>query len=379
MLSKFYNKYIIWGISTIILTLILWNTYLFFQSIKNEERQKMEIWAKAYETINNADPENTDIDFPSSIILKNTTIPIILCNSQNEILSFANIDGDDYPTKEKQLALINDLKETNPPIQISHPIEDQYIYYGNSALITKMKYYPFILIIILILFISLVWSYFKTSKISSENKLWVGMAKETAHQIGTPLSSLLGWIEMMKIGAIDEVMIEEMEKDVHRLNTIADRFSKIGSKTDVVKINIIEETRNTLDYINRRCSDRIALTFESDADIVNLWLNPILHSWTIENLVKNAIDAIEGEGKIKVKIEYKDPVVKIFVKDSGKGIEKSHINKIFEPGFSTKKRGWGLGLSLTKRIVETYHKGKIKVLQSEVGKGTTFLIQYYKN
>lgn len=377
--NRLYTRWFLLASSFVILTLILWNTYLLFQTFKTEERAKMEIWAEAYETINNADPETTDIELPSSIVIKNTTIPIVLANARDSVINIANVDESVYASHESKLRLLNKLKSENNPIEISHPTENQFVYYGNSNLITKLKYYPLALIAILVLFGALVWSYFKTTKISAENRLWAGMAKETAHQIGTPLSSLLGWVEIMRLDEVDEMTVTEIEKDVHRLQTIADRFSKIGSETDLELLNIVEETRHSFEYLQSRSSKQIDFTFESNADIVQVWLNPVLHSWTIENLVKNAIDAIKGKGKVAVTIKYADPYIQIFVKDTGKGIEKSKFTKVFEPGYSTKKRGWGLGLSLTQRIVEMYHKGKIKVAQSEIGKGTTFVITYKKS
>jgi two-component system, sporulation sensor kinase D len=377
--NRLYTRWFLLASSFVILTLILWNTYLLFQTFKTEERAKMEIWAEAYETINNADPETTDIELPSSIVIKNTTIPIVLANARDSVINIANVDESVYASHESKLRLLNKLKSENNPIEISHPTENQFVYYGNSNLITKLKYYPLALIAILVLFGALVWSYFKTTKISAENRLWAGMAKETAHQIGTPLSSLLGWVEIMRLDEVDEMTVTEIEKDVHRLQTIADRFSKIGSETDLELLNIVEETRHSFEYLQSRSSKQIDFTFESNADIVQVWLNPVLHSWTIENLVKNAIDAIKGKGKVAVTIKYADPYLQIFVKDTGKGIEKSKFTKVFEPGYSTKKRGWGLGLSLTQRIVEMYHKGKIKVAQSEIGKGTTFVITYKKS
>lgn len=377
--NRLYTRWFLLASSFVILTLILWNTYLLFQTFKTEERAKMEIWAEAYETINNADPETTDIELPSSIVIKNTTIPIVLANARDSVINIANVDESVYASHESKLRLLNKLKSENNPIEISHPTENQFVYYGNSNLITKLKYYPLALIAILVLFGALVWSYFKTTKISAENRLWAGMAKETAHQIGTPLSSLLGWVEIMRLDEVDEMTVTEIEKDVHRLQTIADRFSKIGSETDLELLNIVEETRHSFEYLQSRSSKQIDFTFESNADIVQVWLNPVLHSWTIENLVKNAIDAIKGKGKVTVTIKYADPYLQIFVKDTGKGIEKSKFTKVFEPGYSTKKRGWGLGLSLTQRIVEMYHKGKIKVAQSEIGKGTTFVITYKKS
>lgn len=377
--NRLYTRWFLLSLSFVILTLILWNTYLLFQTFKTEERAKMEIWAEAYETINNADPETTDIELPSSIVIKNTTIPIVLYNSKDRVITVANVDESKYESYEDKMKLLNKLKSENKPIKISNTDDNQFIFYGNSTLITKLKYYPLALIAILVLFGALVWSYFKTTKVSAENRLWAGMAKETAHQIGTPLSSLLGWVEIMRLDNVDEMTITEIEKDVSRLQTIADRFSKIGSETNLELLNIIEETKTSFDYLKSRSSKQIEFDFKTNADIVNVWLNPVLHSWTIENLVKNAIDAIKGKGRVEVHVMFNDPMVQIFVKDTGKGIEKSKFTKVFEPGYSTKKRGWGLGLSLTQRIVETYHNGRIKVAQSEIGKGTTFMIAYKKS
>ena len=377
--NSLYTRWFLWGFSCIILTLILWNTYQLFQTFKSEERAKMQIWAQAYETINNADPVTTDIEFPSSIVIQNTTIPIVLANARDSVIQIANVDESKFETYEEKKALLSKLKSENKSIKIAHPDEDQFLYYGNSNLITKLKYYPLALIAILALFIGLIWSYFRTSKVSAENKLWAGMAKETAHQIGTPLSSLLGWVEIMRMDQVDETTVSEIEKDVYRLQTIADRFSKIGSETDVELLNIVEETKKSFEYLKARSSKQIDFEFITNADIVQVWLNPILHSWTIENLIKNAIDAIRGKGRVIVELRYQEPFIYIMIKDTGKGMEKSQFTKIFEPGYSTKKRGWGLGLSLTKRIVEIYHKGRIKVVQSEVGKGTTFMISYKKS
>lgn len=372
------TRWILLASSFIIVALILWNNFLIFNTFREEERVKMEIWAKAYETINNADPERTDIEFPSHIVIKNTSIPIILTNSNDSILDLANVDLKKYNSYSDKLKLLEELKSANAPIEIKHPIENQFIYYGNSILITKLKLYPLALILILVLFGILVVSYFKTLKTSTENSLWAGMAKETAHQIGTPLTSLLGWTELLRMENTPIEMLKEIEKDVNRLQIIADRFSKIGSQTDLELLNIVDLTRESFSYLQTRSSKQIEFKFDSSADVVPIWLDPTLHIWTIENLIKNAIDAIKGKGKITIRIKYNDPYVQIYVIDTGKGIEKNKFQTIFEPGYSTKKRGWGLGLSLTKRIVETYHKGKIKVLYSEINKGTTFLITYKK-
>ena len=375
--KSIYTRWFIGFFSFFILGLILWNTYLLFQTFKEEERVKMEIWAEANKIINET-PTGEDVEFPFNIISKNTTIPVILTNDADNIREFANLSKEASNDTVLQKKILLDFKRQNNPIEINHPDGNQYVYYGNSSLITKLKYYPLALIAILGLFSLLVYSYFRTSRMSSENKLWAGMAKETAHQIGTPLSSLMGWIELMKLDNVDENIVNEVQKDVDRLQTIADRFSKIGSAPNLEILNVVEETKKSFDYLQSRSSKQIDFEFETNADIVNLLINPVLHSWTIENLIKNAIDAIKGKGKIKVELKNDENSIQILVIDTGKGIPKNQFRKVFEPGFSTKKRGWGLGLSLTQRIVEKYHKGTIRVLKSEVGKGTVFSVQYKK-
>lgn len=371
-----YTRWFIGLFSFFILILILWNTYLLFQTFKHEERVKMEIWAEANKSMINTDKDNVDLQL--AVLSGNTTIPAILTTNNDSIINHYNLPEEAEHDLKLQHKILNDLKNQNIPLEVRFLDEIQYVYYGNSSLITKLKYYPLTLVAILILFGLLVYTYFRTSRISSENKLWAGMAKETAHQIGTPLSSLLGWIELMKLEHVDENIVVEVQKDVDRLQTIADRFSKIGSEPNLEVLNVVEETKKSFDYLQSRSSKQIEFEFESNADIVNLLINPVLHSWTIENLVKNAIDAIKGKGKIKVELNNNEKNIQILVTDTGKGITKNQFRKIFEPGFSTKKRGWGLGLSLTQRIVEKYHKGTIKVLKSEIGKGTTFLVQYNK-
>ncbi len=372
-----YTRWFILLFSLGILILILWNTYLLFQTFKHEERVKMEIWAQANQKISES-PLESDIELPSNILIKNTTIPAILTTDNDSIIRHFNLPEEAETNSKLPYEILNDLKSQNLPIEVKFLGKKQYVYYGNSSLINKLKYYPMALIAILVLFGLLVYSYFRASKMSSENKLWAGMAKETAHQIGTPLSSLLGWLEIMRLDDMDANIIAEIQKDVDRLQTIADRFSKIGSEPNLELLNIVEETKKSFDYLQSRSSKQIVFEFDTNTDIVNLMLNPTLHSWTIENLVKNAIDAIKGKGKIKVEIKNNENNLQILVSDTGKGIPKNQFRKIFEPGFSTKKRGWGLGLSLTQRIVQKYHKGSIRVLKSEIGKGTTFSIQYKK-
>ncbi len=370
------TRWIIIMASFVIVALILWNTYSFFQIFKNEERLKMELWAKSQETLINAN-EYTDVDLPLQI-LQTATIPIIVAE-KDSIINTKNIDEDILKDKTKLKSFLQKLKNQNDPIvmQISEG-RTHSLYYGDSSLLNKLKYYPVALLLIIFLFGGLVYNFYRSTKMATQNKLWAGMAKETAHQIGTPLSSLIGWLEIMKADNVAETTIVEIEKDITRLQTITDRFSKIGSEPILEKRNIIEETEQSFDYLRSRFSKQVEFSFKAPEKPVMVLLNQALHSWTVENLVKNAIDAMKGRGKLSVVIESDTTEVKILVTDTGKGIPKNQFKRVFEPGFTTKKRGWGLGLSLTKRIVEEYHKGKIKVAHSEIGKGTTMQVSFKK-
>ena len=372
------TRWIIIMASFAIVILILWNTYTFFQIFKEEERVKMELWAESLKTFNNADPNTDEMKLPLLIMSNNKTIPIILTEN-GKIINQTNIEENIISNKEKMQEFLEKLKKENSPIIIeSNPGKYWYLYYGNSSLINKLKYYPVALLLIIFLFGALVYNFYRSTKMATQNKLWAGMAKETAHQIGTPLSSLIGWLEIMKADNVDETTISEIEKDINRLQTIADRFSKIGSEPILELMNIIEETEQSFDYLKSRFSRQVEFSFKAPKKPIMVSLNPALHSWTVENLVKNAIDAMKGKGKISVVIENENNLVKILVSDTGNGIPKNQFKRVFEPGFTTKKRGWGLGLSLTKRIVEEYHKGKIKVLHSEIGKGTTMQVSFKK-
>lgn len=360
--------------SFLIVLLILWNTYNFFQIFKNEERIKMELWATAQKSLANAG-EDTDVELIFQITSNNTTIPIIVADENDNIDIHTNIDENISKDSIKLKQYFKNLKTQNSPIIM----ENQLLYYGSSPLLTKLKYYPIALLLIIILFGAVVYNFYRATKMSTQNKLWAGMAKETAHQIGTPLSSLIGWLEILKLDNVEPSTIEEIEKDINRLQTITDRFSKVGSVPVLETKDIIEETKNSFDYLKDRSSKQINFKFNAPSNKINVAINPALHSWTIENLVKNAIDAMKGKGSLTLTLEEKEDYVYIKVIDSGKGIPKSSFSKVFEPGFTTKQRGWGLGLSLTKRIVQEYHKGKIKVAHSEIGKGTTMQISYKKN
>jgi two-component system, sporulation sensor kinase D len=374
--NKTLSRWIIILTSFVIVVMILWNTYSFFQIFKTEERVKMEHWAEAQKTINNA-PIEADIELPLKII-RAIKIPVIVVQ-KDSIVNHINIDEKISNDKKKLASFLLDLQSQNQPIKQEYfPGRFQYLYYGDSDLLNKLKYYPIALLLVILLFVLLVYNFYQSTKIATQNKLWTGMAKETAHQIGTPLSSLIGWVEIMKADNVEETMVVEIEKDIARLQTITDRFSKIGSEPILEKLDIVAETQKSYAYLQSRFSKQILFSFDAPTYPILLSFNAILHSWTIENLVKNAIDAMKGKGNLSLKIVPEGNFVVIYVTDSGKGIPKNQFKKIFEPGFTTKKRGWGLGLSLTKRIVEEYHKGKINVQSSEIDKGTTIRLLFKK-
>jgi len=370
-------KRIVILISFSIVTLILWNTYSFFKRFKNEERLKMEIVATAMKEFATNQDLNADVSLEDKIIKSNTSIPMILVDENGNIGrdSYLNLDTIKAKDPAYLKAQLEIMKEQNNPIEINFAKNrKQFIYYRNSDLLNKLSYYPLTLILILALFLSLIYMMFTSSKIAEQNKLWTGMAKETAHQIGTPLSSLLGWIAILKMENVNDKYVNEIEKDVHRLNTIANRFSKIGSLPKLKKSDIISATKNAYEYLEFRSSKQISFKFISNEKELFCNLNEELYEWVIENLIKNAIDAMLGKGKLTLSITSENNKVILNISDTGKGMSKSQFRKIFDPGFTTKKRGWGLGLSLSQRIIEDYHTGKIIVKSSEVNKGTTFQI-----
>jgi signal transduction histidine kinase len=373
-----FTRWFIISASFFIVVLILWNTYNFFQIFKIEERTKMELWATAQKTLSNAN-ENTEIELPFQIISSNTSSPMIVTDSSGRIINQNNIDEAIIKDSLKLQEKLAFIKTENKPIRMELSDNNyQLLYYGNSPLLNKLKYYPIALLLIIILFGAVVYNFYRATKMATQNKLWAGMAKETAHQIGTPLSSLIGWLELLKLENVEESTLNEIEKDIDRLQTITDRFSKIGSEPVLEQKDIVQETLNTLDYLKTRVSKQVVFTINVPKNPVYINFNVALHSWTIENLIKNAIDAMKGKGSLDINFVETEDILRIRITDSGKGIPKNQFNKVFEPGFTTKKRGWGLGLSLTKRIVQDYHKGKIKVAQSEIGKGTTMQISFKK-
>lgn len=372
--QRFIRWFIIFA-AVVITALILWNVSLFFDQLKQAERDRMEVWASSMEAFNTEDI-NQYYALSQKINSKNQYIPIIITDYKDSIVNSINIPEGvlDDPIQSQEILM--EMAAENDPIRIDIlGGELWYAYYGHSPVINQLKYFPVVLVIIVILFIGVIYFFYATSKASEQNLLWAGMAKETAHQIGTPLSSLVGWTEILKAEHVNPEYIEEINKDINRLETITGRFSKIGSVPKLNATNIITETQEAFEYLANRSSKLI--DFEIDVPPKGqlfVMLNKELYAWSIENLVKNAIDAMKGKGKLTLTIKRDTRYVRILISDTGKGIPKMNFSSIFEPGYTTKKRGWGLGLSLTKRIIEEYHNGQVRVLSSEINKGTTFQI-----
>lgn len=371
-------------ISIIIVSLILWNTYSFFNQLKENERNKMEIWAGAQaelsQTLTNEDDRLSEIVL--LVLRSNTTTPMVVKTPEDGQYQDRNIDKSKVrDTIAYMEELIERFEKENQPIELSYTdpktkteINLGTLYYGNSELLNKLKYYPLALILIICLFFVAIYFFYRTSKSSEQNKLWAGMAKETAHQIGTPLSSLVGWAEILKSEQVNPEYIMEIEKDVARLKTITERFSKVGSKPSLERTDLVAQTRSSVDYLKSRSSKLIDFEISLPDQNIPVLLNTPLYSWTIENIVKNGIDAMKGKGTISVAIQQNSKYVLVHLTDTGKGISKGDQKRIFRPGVTSKKRGWGLGLSLAKRIIEEYHNGKIHVLKSTKDVGTTMEI-----
>ena len=365
-----FTKRIVILILVSIVSLILWNTYIFFQKFKQEERAKMEIFAAAQEELGSNTDVNASVDLETKIFENITNIPSMRVRKDGSIIEWHNLNSSKTDNPDYLKEQLKIMKAQNEPIEIQYLGITEYIYYRDSDLLDKLTYYPIALILILLLFLAVIYMLFSSHKIAEQNKLWTGMAKETAHQIGTPLSSLLGWIEILKTENIDQDHVVEMEKDIDRLHTIANRFSKIGSIPELKKHNIVRASQLVFDYVKDRSSKQVSFQFKTTENNLFSNINQELFGWVIENVVKNAIDAMKGKGEVSLEISTDEKWIQLSITDTGKGIAKSKLKDIFRPGFTTKKRGWGLGLSLSKRIVEEYHNGKIFVKHSEINKGT---------
>lgn len=353
-------------------------SHILVRDLAIEERNRMEVWAEAMRSLSTAE-ENTDLNLVLKVINENNTIPVIVTDEQGNVQTFRNVEidaenYDDSMAVASKMAARMRASGRDIKISLGTDAETIHVSYDESVMITRLSFYPYVQLGIVLIFVVIAIFALLTSKKAEQNKVWVGLSKETAHQLGTPISSLMAWTEILRETYPDDELIPEMDKDVKRLQLIAERFSKIGSIPEPVDTPLAEMLRHVVDYMDRRTSQKVRIIDEFSACDAHVMVNPSLFEWVLENLCKNAVDAMEGGGTITIKAFVSQRVI-IDVTDTGKGIEKKNIKNVFRPGFTTKTRGWGLGLSLAKRIVEEYHHGKIYVLKSEVGKGTTFRIE----
>mgnify|MGYP001604390720 FL=1 len=360
----------------IVIGTIFYSNFL-SKKIEADEREKISQWIEANKFIATA-PQNADITLASEIQQKNTSIPIIWTNENDSIIDSRNLDSFEIKSSRNFLQKkLKEFKSAHPPIVVELSkdpyVADKY-YYGDSKLLIQVRYFPIIQLLIVALFIFITFYAISIRNKSTQNQVWAGMAKETAHQLGTPISSLQGWVEMLKEQDNNDTISKEMEKDVNRLKLISDRFGKIGSTPQLEEHDVTEQVEKMVAYIKRRSTDKVSFILDRPEEKVIAKISGPLFDWVIENLLKNALDAINGKGTINIRIKNMPERVIIDIHDSGKGISKQNLAKVFKPGFTTKKRGWGLGLSLAKRIIEKYHKGQLYVKSSEIGKGTTFRI-----
>lgn len=353
----------------------LWYTNKLVKKLATEERKKIELWAKATSLIPKPNIQGESLSFLIQVLENNETVPVILVDKDTNILEYRNLDSVKVSHPGYLEKKLEKMMEENPPIEIPYMRNRKnYLYYSRSTILTNLTYYPVVQLGVILLFILVAYFAFSSSRKAEQNQVWVGLSKETAHQLGTPISSLLAWLEILKESSSDQVLVEELEKDINRLNKITERFSKIGSQPALTRYDIVDIIRSTVKYLRTRSSDKVEFLLESEQDSYEAPVNPSLFEWVVENVCKNAMDAIDGNGKINIVVSDTPLHLQIDITDNGKGIPKSQYKTVFKPGFTTKERGWGLGLSLTKRIVEEYHKGKIFVSGSEIGKGTTIRI-----
>lgn len=375
--NKILFRYLFVAIALLIVVASLIVSHFLVENLSKEERNKIEIWAEATkEMASNA--ENMNMNLVAQILKSNTTIPVILYDKKENFYTSANID---LPELDDQIFLkqrAESFKKRHEPIIIEAEGFDQYIYYDDSYTLKQLQLYPYVQLGVLFIFmITAFFSLFTTMRME-QDRLWVGLSKETAHQLGTPISSLLAWLEYLKLKETDQSIVRDMEKDVDRLQMITDRFSKIGSVPALDPQNMTDIIHNSIVYLEKRISKKVVFVVELSDKPLYAYVNEPLLSWVIENLTKNAVDAMGGQGQIIYRLSDKGKFVSLDIQDTGKGIPKSKFRTIFNPGYTTKSRGWGLGLSLANRIIESYHKGRIYVKTSEIGVGTTFCIELKK-
>nr|WP_321406426.1 HAMP domain-containing sensor histidine kinase [uncultured Carboxylicivirga sp.] len=351
-------------------------TYRLTNQLKEEERKKLELWQEAYRQLTDVDAPESVIPLILQIISQNTTIPLIIADGEDNILVHRNVAINQRDSISYLNKVFDKMKSSTEPIIIDLGSQEfQYLYYQDSLLIRALSWFPIVQLMVVALFIVVAYLAFSSARKAEQDQVWVGMSKETAHQLGTPTSSLLGWVDVLKMRDEDSEIANELAKDVKRLQVITDRFSKIGSKPELRNEELLPVVNDIVGYLQRRIASQVDLQVICEENVKPVArINNVLFQWVLENLCKNAIDAIKGKGSIVISLSCKNDNVIIDVKDSGKGLQRNQFKSVFQPGYTTKLRGWGLGLSLAKRIVEGYHSGKIFVKESEVGKGTTFRI-----
>ena len=375
---KIRLKYILLIVAVIIGVSSLLDTNRLVKELKLEEKKKVELWAEATHQLIELDLNDTvtNINFLVKVIENNNTVPVILMNEKGDTTTTRNLKSKRLKNPKYIARQVEIMKKEHDPIEIVLGNDEKnFIYYKDSLILTKLAYFPYVQLGVIILFILVAYLAFSSSRKFEQNQVWVGLTKETAHQLGTPTSSLMGWVNVLKMKKVDPQLVNDFEQDVVRLEKITERFSKVGSKPILTSTNIIPVIINGINYIKSRSSSKIRFNIGfSEADDIKIPLNIPLFEWVIENLSKNAIDAMKGEGTFEIKLTNNTQVIFIDFIDTGRGLHKSMFKTIFKPGFTSKERGWGLGLSLSKRIIEMYHDGKIYVLNSEVNKGTTIRI-----
>lgn len=371
---RLWSKYIFISIAIILAISFLVISNGLYQEMAKEERQKIELWAKAVQLVASGD-ENDELDLTLTILSGNKTIPVILCDENDDIKMSVNIETPEADSLSYLKEQITHFKKKNKPIVLDGVGFKQIVYYGDSSVLNRLQYYPLVQIGVLAVFICISFLALLTTKNAEQNKVWVGLSKETAHQLGTPISSMLAWVEYLKSKAKDTTVLDEMEKDVNRLQMVADRFSKIGSKPSPEKKDLCEQILLSTSYLQNRISKKVKLSYQLPQASITVMISSALFSWVLENIIKNAVDAMEGQGNILLEVTTKGNIAYFDITDSGKGMSKSMFKRVFNPGFTTKSRGWGLGLSLARRIIQDYHKGRIYVKSSEVNVGTTFRIE----
>lgn len=369
------GKLIFLLISVLLVGGVLYVSNDLVEDLSIEERKKMEIWAEATRELA-SDKTEMSMELILKVIQSNTSIPAIIVDDTGEINQYLNLNLPETDTEKYLQEKLEQLKSKSNLIEINLGDEEkQYLYYDDSILLKRLSLYPYVQLGVMVLFVLIVYFALISTKKAEQNKVWVGLSKETAHQLGTPISSLMAWMDLLESSGVDSSLLSDMNKDVNRLSVIAERFSKIGSKPEMELIYVNEVLENATEYMRRRVSDKVLITTHLSSDAEGAMVCLSLFEWVIENLCKNAVDAMNGEGRIDVYMTSEKQQIYIDIKDTGKGIARKNFKTVFNPGYTTKKRGWGLGLTLAKRIIEDYHAGRIYVKDSEVGKGTTFRIE----